>query len=139
MIYLVYISVNLKIRFFLVFEPTTGIEPVTFSLPRKRSTPELRRRSSKSGILFLMFFYFSKQTLYRFKTYFSVLKKLSGRRDSNPRHSAWKAEALPTELLPLKKFETLSGERRIRTSEACAADLQSALVGHLSISPYKRT
>ena len=27
------------------------------------------------------------------------------------------------------------GERRIRTFEACAADLQSALVGHLSISP----
>ena len=25
----------------------------------------------------------------------------SGRRDSNPRHSAWKAEALPTELHPL--------------------------------------
>ena len=26
-----------------LFEPTTGIEPVTSSLPRKRSTPELRR------------------------------------------------------------------------------------------------
>src|SRR6476661_5255149 len=25
----------------------------------------------------------------------------SGRRDSNPRHPAWKASALPTELLPL--------------------------------------
>ena len=24
----------------------------------------------------------------------------SGRRDSNPRHQAWKASALPTELLP---------------------------------------
>ena len=29
----------------------------------------------------------------------------SGRRDSNPRHSAWKADALPTELLPLVKFK----------------------------------
>lgn len=29
---------------------------------------------------------------------------LSGRRGSNPRHSAWKADALPTELLPLIKF-----------------------------------
>ena len=28
--------------------------------------------------------------------------RLSGRRDSNPRLSAWKAEALPTELLPHK-------------------------------------
>ena len=26
---------------------------------------------------------------------------LSGRRDSNPRPSAWEADALPTELLPL--------------------------------------
>src|SRR5215468_2460391 len=25
----------------------------------------------------------------------------SGKRDSNPRHSAWKADALPTELFPL--------------------------------------
>jgi hypothetical protein len=29
------------------------------------------------------------------------ISKLSGRRDSNPRPSAWKADALPTELLPL--------------------------------------
>ena len=58
-------------------EPTTGIEPVTSSLPRKRSTPELRR---------LMDF---------------QRKKLSGRRGSNPRPTAWKAVALPTELLPL--------------------------------------
>ena len=49
----------------------TGIEPVTSSLPRKRSTPELHRPGP-----------------------------LSGRRDSNPRPSAWKADALPTELLP---------------------------------------
>ena len=52
----------------------TGIEPVTSSLPRKRSTPELHRLN------------------------------WSGRRDSNSRHSAWKADALPTELLPLGNF-----------------------------------
>ena len=46
------------------------IELATSSLPRKRSTPELHWRS------------------------------LSGRRGSNPRPSAWKADALPTELLP---------------------------------------
>ena len=50
-----------------------GFEPMTSSLPRKRSTPELHRQKRKN---------------------------LSGRRDSNPRLSAWKAEALPTELLP---------------------------------------
>lgn len=47
-----------------------GIEPSTFSLPRKHSTTELQRLT------------------------------WSGRRDSNPRPSAWKADALPTELLP---------------------------------------
>ena len=54
----------------------TGIEPVTSSLPRKRSTSELHRLNIA----------------------------LSGRRDSNPRPSAWKADALPTELLPHAKI-----------------------------------
>jgi hypothetical protein len=34
---------------------------------------------------------------------FSFMK--SGRRDSNPRPSAWKADALPTELLPLENVD----------------------------------
>ena len=42
-----------------------GIEPMTSSLPRMRSTTELRR----------------------------LIK--SGRRDSNPQHLAWKASTLP--------------------------------------------
>ena len=54
------------------------IELATSSLPRKRSTPELHWRS------------------------------LSGRRGSNPRPSAWKADALPTELLP--QFSFLFGD-----------------------------
>ena len=60
----------------------TGIEPVTSSLPRKRSTPELHRQVRRSQLLNNI---------------------QSGRRDSNPRPSAWKADALPTELLPLFK------------------------------------
>ena len=52
----------------------TGFEPVTSSLPRKCSTPELHGQT------------------------FILIK--SGRRDSNPRPSAWKADALPSELLP---------------------------------------
>ncbi len=52
----------------------TRIELVTSSLPRKHSTPELHRQ---------------------------LIFQLSGRRDSNSRPSAWKADALPTELLPL--------------------------------------
>ena len=57
-----------------------GFEPPTPSLPWKCSTPELHRHKIQCG---------SKGLL------------LSGRRDSNPRPSAWKADALPTELLPL--------------------------------------
>src|SRR5919199_3279920 len=34
-------------------------------------------------------------------------KDESGRRDSNPRHLAWKASALPTELLPPDPHDTL--------------------------------
>ena len=60
-----------------------GIEPLTSSLPRMRSTSELHRLDP-----------FGR----------------SGRRDSNSRHSAWKADALPTELLPL-----VCGGNRIRT------------------------
>ena len=51
-------------------EPMTGFEPVTSSLPRKHSTTELHRPAE------------------------------SGRRASNSRPTAWKAVALPTELLP---------------------------------------
>ena len=43
----------------------------------------------------------------------------SGRRDSNSRHSAWKADALPTELLPLIWLaafgQVFGGGNRIRT------------------------
>ena len=56
----------------IISEPMTRFELVTSSLPRKRSTPELHRLNQKE----------------------------SERPGSNRRHSAWKADALPTELLP---------------------------------------
>ena len=52
----------------------TGLEPVTPSLPRKYSTTELHR------------------------LIFGIAQ--SGRRVSNPQPTAWKAVALPIELLP---------------------------------------
>ena len=52
-------------------------ELMTSSLPRRRSTPELRGHES-----------------------YNCEKNWSGRRDSNSRPSAWKADALPTELHP---------------------------------------
>ncbi len=62
----------------------TGFEPVTSSLPRKRSTPELHR-----------------------------LVKKSERRDSNPRPSAWKADALSTELRQqMQKVAGISRQHR---------------------------
>ncbi len=80
----------------------------TSSLPRKRSTPELHWRS------------------------------LSGRRGSNSRPLAWKANALPTELLPQIIFlwaKMDSNHRRYKP-----ADLQSAPFGHSGILPIpKRT
>ena len=61
------------------------IELTTSSLPRKRSTPELHWRS------------------------------WSGRRGSNPRPSAWKADALPTELLPQFPSEKIFFKRKARS------------------------
>ena len=72
----------------------------------------------------------------------------SGRRESNPRPSAWKADALPIELLPQKLLKRYSltktlpndpyigGGRRVRTSAGRSpADLQSAPFGHSGIPP----
>ncbi len=47
-----------------------------------------------------------------------IIKKWSGKRGSNPRPKAWKAFALPDELLP--PVSSFGGERRIRTSEGTA-------------------
>ena len=59
-------------------------------------------------------------------------KKESGRRDSNPRPSAWKANALSTELLPhVIKWAKMDSNHRRRKP----ADLQSAPFGHSGICP----
>lgn len=39
---------NPEYSFRILYEPTTGFEPVTSSLPRKHSTPELSRPKKKS-------------------------------------------------------------------------------------------
>ena len=60
----------------------------------------------------------------------------SGKRDSNPRHSAWKADALPAELFPqcvLLNFvetggqKTVSGEGWIRTNVGRSRQIYSLL------------
>ncbi len=59
-------------------------------------------------------------------------KKWSGRRDSNPRPSAWKANALSTELLPHFLWAKMDSNHRRRKP----ADLQSAPFGHSGICPF---
>ena len=61
------------------------IELATSSLPRKCSTTELQQQVQELAARLPAFVFCSFQ---------------SGRRDSNPRPSAWKANALSTELLP---------------------------------------
>jgi hypothetical protein len=86
----------------------TGLEPVTSSLPRTRSTTELHRQ-----------------------------KKKSGRRGSNPRPSAWKADALSTELLPPIVFfcHKKWGEEDSNLRRRPPTDLQSAPFDRFGISP----
>ena len=56
----------------------------------------------------------------------------SGRRGSNPRPSAWKANALSTELLPQFVWAKMDSNHRRRKP----ADLQSAPFGHSGICPF---
>ena len=37
-------------------------------------------------------------------------REVSGKRDSNPRPSAWEADALPTELLPHKRVMAIRAD-----------------------------
>src|SRR6185437_15212902 len=85
-------------------EPLKRIELSTSSLPRKCSTPELQRLVKSRD--------FSQRALpdgrHRLTLRNAPAGKAgslsdtsrSGRRGSNPRPTAWKAVALPTELLP---------------------------------------
>src|SRR5690349_19691613 len=62
----------------------------------------------------------------------------SGRRDSNPRHPAWKAGTLPAELHPPDGTPMLraGGEGRVRTFVAQGAtDLQAVAFGRFATSP----
>ena len=94
-----------------------GLEPTTSSLPRKCSTAELLRLLPQLVI---------------FNADYPPYSFLSGRRGSNSRPIAWKAIALPTELLSL----LYSGGRRIRTFEVLRQ--QSYSLSHLAtlVSPH---
>ena len=85
-----------------VWEPLKRFELSTSSLPRKCSTPELQRHTCS---------FCGHSMRVGVGTSRCVRgQKWSGGRDSNSRHSAWKADALPTELPPLIKQEIIEGE-----------------------------
>jgi hypothetical protein len=127
-----------------------GIEPLTSSLPRKRSTPELHRPCSKTRPVL--------QTVPGKFLHLDCLhlKKASGKRDSNSRPQPWKGCALPTELFPpviiLKRTHKKNpdpepflfcGERRNRTSEGVRQQIYSlpqlaTLVSPLILKPEKQ-
>ena len=125
----------------------TGIEPVASSLPRKRSTPELHRllKQPICSLTIDLSATCIHQILKKFERCFfrntSFYFSLSGRRDSNPRPLAWKANALSAELLPLVFiFVTpfvsfLWGEQDSNLRSHKTAELQSAPVGRFGISP----
>ena len=79
-------------------EPLEGIEPLTSSLPRKCSTTELQRLF---WVIEVSGSYKSIHSVTDLVDLFDFFDSpVSGRRGSNPRPTAWKAVALPTELLP---------------------------------------
>lgn len=80
-----------------IFEPVDGFEPPTCCLQNSCSTTELYRQ----------------------------FKYSSGRRGSNPRPSAWKADALPTELLPLLLSSRQDSNLRILGPKPSLLDLWS--------------
>ena len=126
-------------------EPPIGFEPMTPSLPWKCSTSELRRqaevvrstqRPNRHQYIGLETHAPSRPPISTARTRPTSrphhILPMSGRRDSNPRPSAWKADALPSELLPQNDlFDrhrstptmasplqiTTSGQGRIRTCE----------------------
>gem|GEM_PF-667212 len=72
-------------------EPTTGIEPVNLFLTKE--------------VLYLLSYVGRLRPFFALSGPRSILPRRvdplwSGKRDSNPRRSAWKADALPTELFP---------------------------------------
>ena len=85
-------------------------------------------------LAFCVFCEFGQQESWRQKKEDSKKNPLreSGRRGSNPRPSAWKANALSTELLPQFKWAKMDSNHRRRKP----ADLQSAPFGHSGICPF---
>ena len=110
-------------------EPQTRVGLVTSSLPRKRSTTELLRLAFYSHSLLSTF---SRGVGLGSLSPSPLL--LSGRRGSNPPPIAWKAIALPNELLPPVEVG-LRGGGWTRTTELFRGQIYSLLQLPLCDSP----
>ena len=109
------------------------IELTTSSLPRKCSTTELQRRLSPTSVP-------AGRQVRTWRPH--SLAVVSGRRGSNPRPIAWKAIALPTELLPHNSGKKLTNPfQRVWAGvdsnhwSRKTADLQSAPFGRSGTCP----
>ena len=130
-----------SLSFLTRVEPMTGLEPVTSSLPRTRSTTELHRPDREKTI--------PAPARPGVRQDPAAPRPAgtcwSGRRGSNPRPTAWKAVTLPlsysrASAAPHRRPTTPAAERggegRIRTSEAAwATDLQSVAFDRSATSP----
>lgn len=103
-------------------EPTTRIELVTFSLPRKRSTPELRRHS----------YIWNWNKIERKTGFEPATFSLEGWRSTNWATSAY---LFIISIQSLTLSDLVVGRAGFEPAKVKPADLQSALVGRLSISP----
>ena len=133
-------------------EPTTRIELVTSSLPRMRSTNWATWAMQSQFLQFLSPFPFGLKA-YKYSkkkckmqeencafSHFSPkrlnVKKSanwSGKRDSNPRHSAWKADALASWAIPADYAMVEGGG--FEPPKASPTDLQSVPFGHSGTPP----
>ena len=110
-------------------EPQTRVGLVTSSLPRKRSTTELLRLVPLHSLSFPSALLFRAMGLSGSSPLF-----WSGRRGSNPPPIAWKAIALPNELLPPVEVG-LRGGGWTRTTELFRGQIYSLLQLPLCDSP----
>ena len=123
-----------------LLEPTTGIEPVNLFLT-KEVLYLLSYVGSMSLRLSLKNGTIHPEFLYSPDVGSSVaLNFWSGKRDSNPRRSAWKADALPTELFPHTLFRPpirycMVEGGGFEPPKAEPTDLQSAPFGRSGTPP----
>ena len=113
-------------------EPQTRVGLVTSSLPRKRSTTELLRLAFYSHSLLSTF---SRGVGLGSLSPSPLL--LSGRRGSNPPPIAWKAIALPNELLPPAHLSAyLWGRVDSNHRTLPRTDLQSVAIAAMRLPQY---